>query len=274
MAGNNDYPDSVFFDSHAHFSEDQSARAAVIQRASQAGVDRILAIGGAPDLNRTALAAAREANWIRAAVGMDRTTAHGAAGEVAVHVNAVKTLLGSDREHIAAIGELGLDYHYDRDCPRTAQQELFNGMLGLARESALPVVVHCREAAEDVVAALATHAALSSLSSTGRLGVLHCFTETTDVAAALVKLGYHISFSGIVTFKNAEALRAVVPTIPDDRLMIETDSPYLAPVPHRGQTNEPAYVTGVAAMVATLRGTTLEQVAELTWRNAGKLFGF
>lgn len=274
------YHATMLFDSHAHFPEDPAARTAIIQRSAQGGVDRIMAIGGAPDLNLTALAAAQEAAGahagvqIRAAIGMDRTTAHGGPNEVAGHLSAVRALLADHSQFIHAIGELGLDYHYDRDCPRPAQQVLFREMLGLAREVALPVVVHCREAADDVVAALADHAARSPLTKMGRVGVLHCFTETAEVAAVLVQLGYFISFSGIVTFKNAGALREVVSTIPDDRLLIETDTPFLAPVPHRGKPNEPAFVQYVAETVAQIRCQSVEQVAELTARNASTLFGF
>lgn len=263
----------MWFDSHAHFPAEADARADLLARAKAAGVDHILAIGGTPELNANALAAAGEVDWVRAAVGMDRTVSFGAPGEVAAYVAAVRRLVDGNRDRIAAIGELGLDYHYDRDCPREAQRALFSPMLELAREYQLPVVIHCREAATDVIAALADHAGMWT-GEAGRLGVVHCFTENEGVARALVELGYHIGISGIVTFKNAGGLRAIVPQIPDDRLLIETDAPFLAPVPFRGQTNEPAYVVKVGERVAELKGMRPQTLAALTTANARRLFKY
>ncbi len=255
------------YDSHAHFDHFATAadRAAACDRAAAAGVSRILAIGGSEAGNAAALETAglRPAQ-VRACVGWDR-------GEAARSPDpgAIRRLLADPRA--VAVGETGLDYHYDRDTA-PAQRALFDAMLGLAREAGLPVVVHTREADDDTAAALAAHAA-SWQGGAGRIGVIHCFTGTWPFARRLLDLGYHISFSGIVTFPKAGDLREVAARVPADRLLVETDSPYLAPVPHRGRPNEPALLPFVAAAVADARGTAPEDLAGITRRNSEHLFG-
>ena len=165
---------------------------------------------------------------------------------------------------IVAVGETGLDYHYARD---TAEQQLrsFRMHMEVAQEVGKPVIVHTREAVEDTLAVLDEFA--------GKVcGVLHCFTETRAMAEHAMSLGYFISFSGIVTFKNAAELRDVAASVPADRLLVETDSPYLAPVPYRGKPNQPAYVRQVAELLADLRGESLEQLAATTSANFRTLF--
>lgn len=170
---------------------------------------------------------------------------------------------------VLGIGETGLDY-YRLDGRSVAQmewqRERFRTHIRAARAVRKPLVVHTRSAADDTLRLMREEGA----GEPG--GVLHCFTETWDVARAALDLGFYISFSGIVTFKNATALREVATQVPDDRLLIETDSPYLAPVPYRGKTNEPGYVPHVAACLAQLRGTTIEQVAAQTTLNFNALF--
>ncbi len=167
---------------------------------------------------------------------------------------------------VVAVGETGLDYHYHPD-DNEWQRERFRVHVRAARELGKPLIIHTRDAREDTIGILREEGA------DGPRGVMHCFTETWDMARAALDLGFYISFSGIVTFRNAEALRDVARRVPDDRLLVETDAPYLAPVPHRGKTNHPAWVRDVAATVAEVRGTDLETIAELTTRNYDALFG-
>jgi TatD DNase family protein len=168
------------------------------------------------------------------------------------------------RKEVVAVGETGLDYYYD-NAPRSKQQEVFRAQLGLAEELGLPVEIHTRDAEPDTMQIIGEFK--------GRVrGLLHCFTGTWEMAKAGLDCGYHVSISGVVTFKNAEALRDVVRKVPLDSLHVETDAPFLAPVPHRGKKNQPAWVTETAKVVADLKGVTLEQLSEHTLRNAKSLF--
>ena len=171
---------------------------------------------------------------------------------------------------VKAIGEIGLDYHYSRDTSKK-QKNLFNAQLALARELDLPVIIHSREADEDTLKALKQHAEESE-NAPERIGVLHCFTGDKQFASELLKLGYYISFSGIVTFRNADPLRSVAEIIPEDKILIETDSPFLAPEPKRGNRNEPAFVAYVAEKLANVRGTSTEEICRITYKNAVRLF--
>ena len=175
-------------------------------------------------------------------------------------------LLNAARDPLViGIGETGLDYHYSK-ASVSAQQESFAIHLEVARELSKPVVVHTREAREDTLGLIKAHGGAQSR------GVLHCFTENWEMAKAALDLGYYISFSGIVTFKNAEELREVVKKVPLDRLLVETDSPYLAPVPYRGRPNEPKNVYEVAQCVANLKEVSFERVCEQTCANFLSLF--
>jgi TatD DNase family protein len=168
---------------------------------------------------------------------------------------------------VIAIGECGLDYYYDKS-DRAAQRERFQAHVDTARSTDLPLVVHTREAEADTAEILTREVGKGGVS-----GVLHCFTGTADLARTALDLGFYISISGIVTFKNAKDLQEVAKAIPQDRLLVETDSPFLAPVPHRGQTCEPAFVADTAAFLAELRGEPLDKLAEATTSNFFKLFG-
>ncbi len=165
-------------------------------------------------------------------------------------------------ERVVAIGEIGLDYHYDFS-PRDVQREAFERHINLAKELDKPVIVHNRESTEDMV---------EVLSRSGVRGILHSYTESLDVAKRLVDLGYYISFSGIVTFRNAEPLRDVARALPHHRVLIETDTPYIAPVPYRGRDNEPAYVIAIAELLANLWGVSVDAVAEQTTANFERVF--
>ena len=173
--------------------------------------------------------------------------------------------LARDRR-IVAIGEIGLDFHYDHS-PRDVQRDVFRAQVRLARDVGLPVIVHTREADEETAALLEEEGA----REVG--GVIHCFTGGHDLARRALALGFYVSFSGIVAFPRSETIQAVARTVPQDRLLVETDSPFLAPPPHRGRRNEPAFVVEVARKVAGLRGDTLEAVGAASGRNFERLFG-
>jgi TatD DNase family protein len=172
----------------------------------------------------------------------------------------------SHHPKVVAIGETGLDYHWVKGDAEW-QRERFRVHIRAARECAKPLVIHTRDSAEDTLRIMREEGA-------GEVGgVMHCFTETLEVAQAAIDLGFHISFSGIVTFKNAVALKEVARALPLDRIMVETDSPFLAPVPHRGKTNEPAFVSHVAEELARLRGVSPEAIAQATSANFSRVFG-
>jgi len=171
----------------------------------------------------------------------------------------------ADQEKVIAIGETGLDYHYAPDT-KTLQLDSFKKHIHVAKALNKPLIIHTREAQQDTLDLLKSEGA----DSVG--GILHCFTESWEMAKQALDLGFYISFSGIVTFKNATALREVAKLVPDDKLLIETDAPYLAPVPHRGKENQPAYVVEVAKHLASIRGQSVETIAQLTTNNFNRLF--
>ncbi|HAS81529.1 MAG TPA: hypothetical protein DCS43_02325 [Verrucomicrobia bacterium] len=267
------------FDTHVHFLAQEGAFAMepVMSRAVQAGVVGLVAVGGSCDLNKTAVEATqRYPGLVSAAIGFDRSQTDelmsmplidDAVGRLRRSVDGLRAL----GTRICAIGEIGLDYHY-AEGTSVLQQSLFSDQCSLAASLHLPVVVHCRDAEEDVLRILGAY----RQQCRGRelIGVLHCFTGTLGFAERLLELGFMISFSGIVTFRNADALRDVARTIPLDRLLVETDSPFLAPIPHRGKKNEPAFVRDVVNALATLRGIAPDALARQTTANARALFAF
>ncbi|HPS07453.1 MAG TPA: TatD family hydrolase [Kiritimatiellia bacterium] len=255
----------LYYDTHAHFEGTPVETAAVVERAAAAGVGRIVAVGGSATLNAGALAAsAAYPETVRLAMGFDRDQAGTAAPEVFVGV--LRQLAAANP--LAAVGETGLDFHYH---PETAEAQcaLFAAQLRLADEWRRPVIIHTREADEATLRVLDE----TPWRGEGLRGVVHCFTGGKAFAAQLLDRQLAISFSGIVTFRNADMLRESAAMVPDERLLIETDTPFLAPVPKRGQRNEPAFVTHVAECLAKVRGTTAERIAEVTRQNALALFG-
>ena len=167
---------------------------------------------------------------------------------------------------VLALGETGLDYYYSQE-DKEAQQESFIAHLEVAKQLGKPVIVHTRDAGDDTIRLIGEH------GCPHRTGVFHCFTETWEVAKAALDLGYYLSFSGIITFKNAANLREIAAKVPENRLLVETDSPYLAPVPYRGKKNEPRYVKEVARSLAELRGISLDRLCDVTGENFSRLFG-
>jgi TatD DNase family protein len=258
----------MFIDSHCHLADETFANDLddVVARAKQAGVQRVLVIlegGNAKEIDQ---AARLEALWpeTRFAVGVHPHQAHEFADDPPRAVAVVREQLRS-APAARAVGEIGLDYHYDFS-PRAVQQAVFRGQVRLARELGRPVVVHTREADEDTVAILREEGG-------GEVqGVLHCFTGNDALAAAGLDLGFFISLAGIITFPRAGELRETVRRVPVDRLLTETDSPFLAPVPFRGKRNEPAYVARVVETLADLHGIAPPEMAARTAANFHTLF--
>jgi TatD DNase family protein len=258
----------MFFDTHVHFDGlgAESEKGAALERAVEADVARMIAVGGSPEGNVLAVeAAGLDAVTAFSAVGYDRYCA-----TRDVSMEDLDSLL-DHRDRVVAVGEIGLDFHYE-PATRDQQKALFEKMLEKARKRLLPVIVHSRESEEETLTILADHVKRWEGAS-DRIGVLHCFTGEQEFAKRVLDLGFYVSFSGILTFRNAASIREAARIVPDDRLLIETDSPYLAPVPMRGKKNEPAFVRYVAETLAQVRGCPVERVAELTSANANRLFG-
>jgi TatD DNase family protein len=255
-------------DSHCHLADEvfRADLEAVVARARAAGVDGALVILAAGDRSEAAQAATLAALWpaARVSVGVHPHAAHEFTDDPARAASLVRSQIAATPA-ARAIGEIGLDYHYDFS-PRGVQHEVFRGQVRLARELNLPVVIHTREADDDTIAILRDE------GGGAVRGVLHCFTGGPALARAGLDLGLSISLAGIITFPKAAALRDTAKLVPEDRLLIETDSPFLAPAPYRGKRNEPAYVARVAAALAELKGCAVAAVAERTAANFRALF--
>ena len=256
-------PKLTLVDSHNHidmpaFDED---REAVVARAREAGVADILIAGGV-DAEQGHLRALRVAEALHLPVSAGVHPHEAKLATEAVY----DELRGFAREgRIVAIGEIGLDFHYDHS-PRDVQREVFRKQVRLARDVGLPLIIHTREADDETATILEEEGA----HETG--GVIHCFTGGEDLARRALALGFYISLSGIIAFPRSEPIQAVARSLPEDRLLVETDSPFLAPPPHRGKRNEPAFVVEVARKVAALRGESVEAVAAAAKRNFERLF--
>jgi TatD DNase family protein len=239
-----------WIDSHCHVTDVET-----IEDARAAGVARLVSIGTDADTSRAAIEAARTNDGVWATVGLHPHDA-------VQGVESIVPLLGSAR--VVAVGECGLDYHYDHS-PRDVQRDAFAAQVALARERGLALVVHTRDAWDD------TFAILDAEGAPART-VVHCFTGGPDEARRALDLGAYLSFSGIVTFPKAEDVRAAAARCPLDRVLVETDAPWLTPVPHRGKPNRPSYVTLVGAAIADVHGVPVARVEQATWENAERVF--
>jgi len=254
----------MFVDSHCHLDRldltpYEGDLSAAIEAARACGVERMLCIGVDMNNAQTVIDIAAGYEGINASVGVHPMDVN----DQLVDIDDLRALALAPE--VIAIGETGLDYYYSQDSVEI-QRESFALHLRLSSELKKPVIVHTRDAREDTIAIIRQH------GDSSVAGVLHCFTESWDMASQALDENYYISFSGIVTFKNAAALREVARKVPLDRVLIETDSPYLAPVPYRGKKNEPKYVVEVAKCIAELRGVSVAEVAEITTANFDKLF--
>lgn len=249
----------MLVDSHCHidFAEPHQ-RPGLIARARAAGVRTMLTIGTAADDLDDVVAIAESDPDIWATVGIHPHETEATPDSVIDRLGGLAA-----KPKVVGIGETGLDYHYDHS-PRDRQAQFFHAQCRVAREVGVPLIVHSRMADGDTVSILKEEAMST--------GVIHCFSTTRALAEPALALGFYISISGIVTFKNADELRGIVEEIPLDRLLIETDAPYLAPVPLRGKTNEPAFIVHTAAKVAELKGVSVEEIGRITSDNFFRLF--
>jgi TatD DNase family protein len=261
-----DHPMTQFLlDSHAHL--DDSAfdpdRDAVIERARSAGLEYLLAIsgGGGPDALASAVPIAERHDWIYSTVGIHPHEARKAEER---HFEQLRAAVRNSK--VIGVGEIGLDYYYDHS-PREVQKQVLIRQLEIAREVKLPIIIHCRDAWADLRDVIEAH-----WKSSGRGGILHCFSGSREDVFVFLDWGFLISFAGTITFKKADGIRAVAVEIPLDRLLTETDCPYLAPVPHRGKRNEPAFVREVTRALATLRNLSEQEMGEHAVRNFTRLF--
>jgi TatD DNase family protein len=255
----------MFIDSHAHLesADFDIDRSSMLERARSAQVERILGIcsGTGPTALSAAIKLAEENNDVDAAIGIHPHEASLARSE---DFELLKKL--AEHPKVVAWGEIGLDFHYDHS-PRQTQRAVFVRQLALAKSSELPVIIHTREAEEETLQILKEDWGKNELG-----GILHCFTGSLKMAEECLELGFLVSFSGMLTFPKAQAVRDVAQEIPLEKLLIETDSPYLAPIPFRGKRNEPAYVVETAKALGELKGLSTDAVGQITAENYRRLF--
>ena len=251
----------MYFDTHAHYDDRQfnADRDEVLLSLPGSGVALVLNPGCDPESSRAAARLAERFSHVYAAAGLHPEDCAGAGEE---DFSAVKELC--KLEKVVAVGEIGLDYHWPENPPKEFQREVFRRQLDLALELDLPVIVHDRDAHADCLAVVSEYAALR--------GVFHCFSGSPEMAAELLKRGWYLGFDGPVTYKNAKRALEVLKLTPLDRILLETDSPYLPPVPHRGERNDSRFLTEIAKVVAEIKGTGAEEIARLTMENGKRLF--
>lgn len=252
----------MLFDTHAHYDDEafDPDRREVLAGLPQKGVGLVVDPGCTLTSSEKAVALAAEFPHVYAAVGLHPENCHDFQPE---QIERLRQL--AQREKVVAIGEVGLDYYWEENPPRALQQEVLRRQLALAEELKLPVIFHDREAHGDSLAIVREFPAVR--------GVFHCFSGSVEMAEELLKLGWMLSFNGAITFKNARKAPEVIAALPEDRIMIETDSPYLAPVPNRGKRNDSRNLIYIRDRIAEIRGTTPEHVEEFTTRNALRFFG-
>lgn len=249
----------MLFDTHAHYSDERFSedREELLASMPSLGVSAILNVSCTLEDSRFSLELADQYDFIWAAVGIHP---HDAGEEPEENIDKLRELVNHPK--VVAIGEIGLDYHYDF-CPRERQRLFFERQLILANELSLPVLIHDREAHADALELVKKHRPR---------GLFHCYSGSAEMARELIKLGFYISFSGSVTFKNARKLVEAAAAVPLNRLLIETDCPYLAPEPHRGHRNHSGYVGEVARRLAEIHGISFEEMARITTENGKQLF--
>ncbi|MBS4201470.1 TatD family hydrolase [Bacillus sp. FJAT-49732] len=253
----------MLFDTHVHLNDDQYAEDLdeVIARAKNTGVEYMVVVGFDRKTIQKALEIISEHEFIYASVGWHPVDAIDMTEEDLIWLEEVAA-----HPKVVALGEMGLDYHWDKS-PKEIQKEVFRKQIRLAKKINMPIIIHNRDATQDIIQILQEENA----EEVG--GIMHCFSGSAEVAKQCLDLNFYISLGGPVTFKNAKKPKEVAIQVPLDRLLIETDCPYLAPHPYRGKRNEPSYVRLVAEQIADLKGLNLEEVAQITTANAKKVFG-
>lgn len=252
----------MLFDTHAHYDDDwfDEDRDALLAGMPEKGVGLIVNPGCTLASSRAALALAEQFPHVYAAVGIHPENCH---DFVPQHIDVLRDLAGHPK--VVAIGEIGLDYYWPENPSRELQQQVLRAQLTLAQELALPVIIHDREAHADTLSIVREFPGLR--------GVFHCYSGSVEDARTLVKMGWMLSFNGAATFKNARKAPEVIAAVPMEHLMIETDAPYLAPVPYRGKRNDSGYVHLVAEKISQIKNIPPEEVARITWENGKRFFG-
>ncbi len=252
----------MFFDTHAHYDDDwfDEDREELLSSLPEKGVGLVVNPGTTVDTSRMAIAMAEKYDHIYAAVGIHPENCHDFTPQ---HIDVLRDL--AQHPKVVAIGEIGLDYYWDSNPPKEFQQQVLRSQLALAEEVNLPVILHDRDAHGDILAIVKEFPRVR--------GVFHCYSGSVEDARTIVKLGWMLSFNGAATFKNARKAPEVIAEIPLDKLMIETDAPYLAPVPYRGKRNDSRYVHLVAEKIAQIKGLSADEVERVTWENGKVFFG-
>ena len=255
----------MFIDTHCHLDDRKFSRDIddVIKRAEKAGFEYVITIGTGIESSRKAIAFANQYDIVKAVIGIDRYHADKVNDSSLAEL---KTLTAN--ENVVAIGEIGLDY-FHMEHPKEVQQKAFRDQLELAASLNLPVIVHTRDAHQDTLHTLRN---FTENKEGAYHGIIHCFSGDASVMQEYVNLGFMISIAGHVTFKKADTLREAAKAVPDTHLLLETDAPYLTPIPHRGKRNEPVLMLETAKYLAGLRGTTLDEIANVTTNNAKNIF--
>lgn len=253
----------MLIETHAHLDSSKFKKDLdlVIRRAQEAGIEYIFNIGSSDESSKASVALAKKYSQIYATVGVHPHNAIEMTGDT---LRLLRDL--AQEEKVRAIGEIGLDYHYDFS-PRDVQQRVFRAQLRLAHDLKMPVVIHSREADEDTLRIMREE----EVDKVG--GIMHCFAGDLEMAEECLKMNLKLAFGGVLTFNNAKMTREVVKALPLEEILIETDCPYLTPVPHRGKRNEPAYVKIVVERIAQIKGMDFEEVARVTSNTAKQLFG-
>lgn len=253
----------MIFETHAHYDDEafDGDREQLLRALPQKGIARVINVGASIETTKSTLALAENYDFMYAAVGVHPSDIAGLNEETYAWLKE-----RTAHPKTVAVGEIGLDYYWDKEPEvQEAQREWFRRQLMLAKESRLPVIVHSRDAAEDTMRIIK--------EAETACGVIHCYSYSPEQAKEYVKLGYYIGVGGVVTFKNAKKLKETVRQIPLERILLETDCPYMAPEPHRGTRNDSSYLPYVAAKIAELKGVTAQEVQRVTWENACRLFG-
>jgi len=252
----------MLFDTHAHYDDDwfDEDREELLSSLPEKGVGLVVNPGTTLDTSRMAIAMAEKYDHVYAAVGIHPENCHDFTPQ---HIDVLRDL--ARHLKVVAIGEIGLDYYWDTNPPKEFQQQVLRAQLALAQELDLPVILHDRDAHGDILAIVKEFPRVR--------GVFHCYSGSVEDARTIVGLGWMLSFNGAATFKNARKAPEVIADIPLDKLMIETDAPYLAPVPYRGKRNDSGYVHLVAEKIAQIKGIPPEEVERITWENGKRFFG-
>lgn len=254
----------MIFETHAHYDDDrfEKDRDALLSSLQKQGIERVINVGASIESTKTTLALADAYDFVYAAVGVHPSDIDGLNEESFAWLR--EQTAG---RKVAAVGEIGLDYYWEKDAAvQERQRYWFARQMELAREASLPVIIHSREAAAD------TLKVLKSVHAEQIPGVIHCYSYSREMAEEFIKMGYYIGVGGVVTFKNAKKLKETVQAIPLERILLETDCPYMAPEPYRGKRNDSSYLPLVLAAIAELRGITPEEVERVTEENARRLF--